>query len=264
MKHRKILVFGLPGAGKTSLSQVLALRLGAVHFNADQVREHINKDLGFSPADRIEQATRMGWLCDQVVKAGGTAIADFVCPTFETRAAFMLGGECSLVWCDRIQSGRFADTNRLFQRPTPDNYDYRVVENGTPEFWAELIAKDMHPAFDPQKPTALFVGRYQPFHAGHKALIVTGIEKIGQACIAVRNCPLDEKNPFDFAYVYDRIVRGMREHEGRFIVIQIPNIRSIMYGRDVGYDIERVMLDDAMHLISATNTRQAMQAPTDK
>jgi adenylylsulfate kinase-like enzyme len=43
-------------------------------FNADAVRENINRDPGFSPEDRIEQARRMGWLCDRVVEAGGTAI----------------------------------------------------------------------------------------------------------------------------------------------------------------------------------------------
>ena len=102
--HRKILLMGLPGAGKTTLARSLTPRLSAVHFNADEVRQHINKDLGFSEADRIEQARRMGWLCDQVVKAGGYAIADFICPTPATRAAFLEGGEAFIVWLDRINS----------------------------------------------------------------------------------------------------------------------------------------------------------------
>src|SRR6266545_4556820 len=71
---------GLPGAGKTTLSKHLAPRLNAVHFNADDVRANINRDLGFSEPDRIEHARRMGWLCDQVVKVGCFAIADFICP----------------------------------------------------------------------------------------------------------------------------------------------------------------------------------------
>ena len=53
--HRKILVMGLPGAGKTTLATALARRLNAVHFNADEVRRNINSELGFSEADRIEQ-----------------------------------------------------------------------------------------------------------------------------------------------------------------------------------------------------------------
>ena len=79
--QRKILIMGLPGAGKSTLTRELALLINAVIFNADEVRANLNRDLGFSIEDRIEQARRMGWLCDQVVKAGGTAIADFVCPT---------------------------------------------------------------------------------------------------------------------------------------------------------------------------------------
>src|SRR5262245_50936556 len=77
---RKILIMGLPGAGKTTLARMVAARLNAVLFNADDVRANINKDLGFSEADRVEHARRMGWLCDQVTRTGGLAIADFICP----------------------------------------------------------------------------------------------------------------------------------------------------------------------------------------
>src|SRR5437868_7613928 len=109
LMNRKILVMGLPGAGKTTLSRALAPRLNAVHFNADEVRANINKELGFSEADRIEHATRMGWLCDQVVKVGGYAIADFICPTPAAREAFSRGGEPFVIWLDRIKEGRFED-----------------------------------------------------------------------------------------------------------------------------------------------------------
>jgi dephospho-CoA kinase len=55
---KKILVMGLPGAGKTTLSIELAKMLNAVHFNADEIRKEINKDLTFSIEDRIEQSRR--------------------------------------------------------------------------------------------------------------------------------------------------------------------------------------------------------------
>ena len=125
---------GLPGAGKTTLALVLTPKLQAVWFNADEVRANLHKDLGFSHADRIEHARRMGWLCDKVAEAGGIAIADFVCPTAETRAAF---GEAFVIFVDRIQAGRFEDTNRMFI--PPDKYDVRVEANGEPEYWAEII-----------------------------------------------------------------------------------------------------------------------------
>ena len=102
--HRKILIMGLPGAGKTTLANTLAPLLNAVVFNADAVRANLSRDLGFSVEDRVEHARRMGWMCDRVVEAGGTVIADFICPTAETRAVF---GDAFTIWVDRIDEGTF-------------------------------------------------------------------------------------------------------------------------------------------------------------
>ncbi|POO48796.1 adenylylsulfate kinase [Agrobacterium rosae] len=126
---------GLPGAGKTTLAKALATRLRAVHFNADEVRANISKDLGFSLPDRVENARRMGWLCDRVIEAGGWAIADFVCPTKETRDAF---GATFLVFVDRVNTGRYQDTNELFTPPIQPNII--VSKDGSAELWAEIIA----------------------------------------------------------------------------------------------------------------------------
>ncbi len=259
--QKKILIMGLPGAGKTTLSKVLASKLNAVHFNADAVRAHINKDLGFSETDRIEHARRMGWLCDRVVDVGCFAIADFICPTTATRDAFLAEGNAFVIFVDRIRAGAFADTNRMFV--PPDRCDLRVTAEGAPEYWAEEAMKLLRPVFDIRKPTALFVGRYQPFHAGHRALVVEGINRVGQACIAVRNTHgIDINNPFDFEYVRARIEHSLREFEGRFIVVSLPNITNIFYGRDVGYSIEQIELDPVTEGVSATEARRRIGLTT--
>jgi len=251
---KKILIMGLPGAGKTTLSKILAPRLNAVHFNADEVRANINKDLGFAEADRIEHARRMGWLCDRVVEVGGYAIADFICPTEQTRQAFMSETDAFVIWVDRIKTGRFEDTNRVFEPPT--HVDLRVSAEGAPEYWADEAAKLLRPVFDSKKPTALMIGRYQPFHDGHRALILEAIKRVGQVCIAVRDTQgTDAKNPFSFEYVRARIEHGLRAYEGKFTVIPLPNITNVFYGRDVGYKIERIDLDQALQEISATKER---------
>ena len=133
----KILVMGLPGAGKTTLAEALARELSCVHFNADEVRREINKDLGFSKEDRIEQARRMGVLCDIASRYGSHVVADFVCPTPETRDAF---GPAYVVWVDRIKEGRFEDTNKMFV--PPEKYDYRVTtEFDMATYHAQEIAR---------------------------------------------------------------------------------------------------------------------------
>jgi hypothetical protein len=138
--RRKILIMGLPGAGKTTLANALAPLLSAVVFNADAVRTNLSRDLGFSLEDRIEHARRVGWMCDRVVEAGGAVIADFICPTPETRAAF---GDAFTIWVDRISSGRFEDTNRMFV--PPERPDMVVNAQGTPQYWAEQALAQLRP-----------------------------------------------------------------------------------------------------------------------
>ncbi len=254
--QRKILILGLPGAGKTTLANVLAPLLNAVVFNADAVRANLSRDLGFGHQDRIEHARRMGWMCDRVVEAGGTVIADFICPTAETRATF---GEAFIIWLDRIQAGRFEDTNRMFV--APERSDLRVKAEGTPQYWAEQALALLRPAFDPQKPTALFIGRYQPFHGGHQQLIEEGLRRVGQVCIAVRDTHgIDAKNPLPFFAVKQRIEAALSAHAGRFVVVPVPNITNVFYGRDVGYTVERIVLDEATEAISATKMRELTAA----
>ena len=249
---RKILIMGLPGAGKTTLATALSPLLNAVVFNADAVRANLSRDLGFEHADRIEHARRMGWMCDRVVEAGGTVIADFICPTEDTRAAF---GDAFTIWVDRISEGRFADTNKMFV--PPGHFDLRVLPEGTPQYWAEQAFQRLRPAFDPQQPTALFIGRYQPFHAGHQRLIEEGLRRVGQVCIAVRDTHgIDAKNPLPFFAVKQRIEAALSAYSGRFVVIPLPNVTHVFYGRDVGYVVERITLDEATEAISGTQMRR--------
>src|SRR6056300_1519033 len=110
----KILIFGLPGSGKTTLPKPFAELIGGVHINADNIRSTYN-DWDFSLEGRMRQAARMRHLADGVVMAGKIAVADFVCPTEQARLEF---APDFTVWMDTIKEGRFEDTNKMFVKPT--------------------------------------------------------------------------------------------------------------------------------------------------
>ena len=122
---------GLPGSGKTTLARELAKKLKAAWFNADLVRENINKDLGWSMEDRVEQAKRMGKICDWASFGDNYVIADFVCPTEETRKAFNAD---IVIYINRIKEGRFENTNKIFI--PPDNPDL-TLRNDSLGNWVE-------------------------------------------------------------------------------------------------------------------------------
>ena len=117
----KVLIFGLPGSGKTYMAETLLELLGdkAEWHNADNIRKECN-DWDFSKAGRERQNQRMRILADQADEKGRIAICDFICPLETGRQAFGADFE---IFVDTIKAGRFDDTNRLFQRPDYSMYD---------------------------------------------------------------------------------------------------------------------------------------------
>ena len=249
---RKILIMGLPGSGKTTLAEKLVAKLNAAWFNADAVRQDIYSELGFSAEDRLSHAIRMGKLCDWAKMGGSYVIADFVCPTQETRQAFNAD---FTIWVDRIQEGSYEDTNKMFEKPL--NYDLRLID-GTPEEWVDKVVGKLNKteAWDNQAPTALLIGRYQPFHIGHKSLVAEAIKRTGQCCIALRDVGgIDDSNPYDFEKVKKEIPSACIEFGNKIKVVELPNIMDVFYGRGVGYNIEQIELSKELQEVSATKIR---------
>ena len=118
----KVLVMGLPGSGKTYLTERLVPLLSAAWYNADKLREMAN-DWDFSDEGRKRQSLRMRNFADFEKTHGRNVVCDFVCPTKETRENFEPD---IVIWLDTISSGRFEDTNKIFQKP--ESVDFHVTE----------------------------------------------------------------------------------------------------------------------------------------
>jgi adenylylsulfate kinase len=249
---------GLPGSGKTYLAERLVPRLEAVHFNADIVRKEAN-DWDFSPEGRLRQAKRMAELADKHVAQGKHVVVDFVCPTKETRELF---NPDITIWVDTITEGRFEDTNRVFE--TPDTYDIRVTDKTEGDFWAIYSAKRiLEKTWETQHPTTQLLGRWQPWHEGHRALFDRAIRKTGQVVVMVRDCHGLGDNPFVFEDVRDRIkedLDGTYIEGVDYVVHHVPNIVHITYGRTVGYTIEQEHLGEALESVSATKKREELRS----
>ena len=276
---------GLPGSGKTYLAKALKTYLeenGDIErvnpsrllmkeaifinedefnvkvgwFNADDVRQKYN-DWDFSKEGRIRQSIRMARFALECT--GDFVICDFVAPLVEMRNNFKADWT---IWMDTIDHGRFEDTNKMFIEP--EQYDFRVTEQNC-ENWAEFIGNHIlenraRPTFDWQKETVQMLGRWQPWHEGHRALFERAIAKTGQVIIQLRDCQgWQGSNPFAIEQVKALIRRDLDPlFQGQYEIQVVPNITNITYGRDVGYKIEQEEFDDKTKSISATNIRKEL------
>lgn len=130
--------------------------------------------------------------------------------------------------------------------------------------------------FDYQKPTAQMLGRWQPWHDGHTALFKKALEVTGQVCIMVRDVggivgqdagggrtAKQDDNPFNEIEVVQNIEAGLAKegfHNGHeYIILCVPNIVDISYGRGVGYTFTEHDLGEEIHNISATKIRAKLR-----
>ena len=252
---------GLPGSGKTTLASSLRERLWqegrtVSWFNADEVRK-INNDWDFSETGRIRQSIRMREMADAATT--DYVICDFVAPLVEMRNNYKADWT---IWIDTIREGRYADTNKMFVEPTV--YDFRITEQDS-EKWADFIAAHIEdtrrrPVFDWKKETVQMLGRWQPWHDGHRALFERLLAKTGQVIIQVRDVQgWQGSNPFEVERVKSFIRRDLDPlYQGQYDIQVVPNIVHIGWGRGVGYTSGEETFDESVTDISATKIRKEL------
>lgn len=113
--------------------------------------------------------------------------------------------------------------------------------------------------FNFKNKTSIYIGRFQPFHAGHKALFKKVFKLRKQVMILVMDSQgINRKNPFSFEYVKKKIENSLSEYKGYFKIKKIPVVGEVVYGRKVGYKIKKINLGKEIEKISATEIRNLM------
>ena len=258
---QRILIMGLPGAGKTTLARDLRTELNLAGktvkwFNADEIRSRFN-DWDFSESGRIRQSLRMRELADACTE--DYVIVDFVAPLVEMRNNYKADWT---VWVDTIREGRYADTNAMFVEPKV--YDFRITEQDSDK-WAEFVANHVvenrrRPVFDWRRETVQMLGRWQPWHAGHRALFERLIQRTGQVVIQIRDVQgWQGSNPFEVNQVKSFIRHDLDPlYQGQYEIQVVPNIVHIGWGRGVGYTAGEETFDSDITDISATKIRKEL------
>lgn len=279
---------GLSGAGKSSVSTNVKEQLEQLGYkveiiDGDIYRQSICRDLGFSQEDRTENIRRLGFIGLTLAKHGVITILSAINPYEDVRRELKNSAEfVKTVWVD-------CDLETLIDRDTKGLYKRALLPDGDPDKLENLTG--VNDRFDiPQEPDlilktgaeteeestqklldfilqnigagkeasprALFIGRWQPFHNGHKWLIDQKLKQNIPILIAVRDMKPDSANPLTTQQTIN-ILKKM--YAGANVkIISIPNIESVNFGRTVGYEINEFSPPESISIISATEIRNSI------
>jgi len=274
---------GIPSAGKTTIANTLQKHILATHglgcsiLDGDEVRANITKGLGFSPEDRLENMSRVAWMAGKIVAAGGIAIVAMVSPMEDARQiAYNIIGKDKVVVCHVDASKEVAikrDVKGLYAKAIsgqltgltgfdapyelPINPDcYINTSICTPDIACSIVHKRLQDIGHlPDGQYALFIGRWSPFHNGHKYIIDKMVASGKNVAIGVRNS--------QDAYNVDERINMIQAVYPNAWVFPMADISSVNIGRLVGYDVNRFEVPEDIHGISATAIRKKMSESDD-
>ena len=105
---------------------------------------------------------------------------------------------------------------------------------------------------------SMFIGRWQPWHKGHRWLIDQRLDSGKNVLICIREVSKDDSNPYVPEEVKENIENELIDliEKNRVKVMIIPDIESVNYGRGVGYDIIEHTPPSDIGKISATEIRK--------
>jgi cytidyltransferase-like protein len=108
---------------------------------------------------------------------------------------------------------------------------------------------------------AMFIGRWQPWHDGHRWLIDQALNEGKKVLLCIRDVPVSEKNPWTAQEILINLSVELKDllEQGKLQIMKIPDIESVNIGRGIGYDVIEHVPPQEIHDISATKIREQMK-----
>jgi cytidyltransferase-like protein len=244
-----IWITGRPGSGKTSLLTALReVRPELIGFDADAVRGELYPQLGFTDSDRWVNVRVHTELAATTVRAGADCVVAMVSPLVAHRdhareRITAAGGRFVEVQLHGRQAVMWKGTDYEDGLAREHRYDTRECK---PDAMACQLVEDHF-----RRPARqLFVGRWQPFHAGHETIIRQALEN-GPVAVGVRTTSVGSENPHSAVERIQMIRAAFPDDD--VVAFAMPDIDSIHYGRDVGY---RIVEHDAVPGVSGAKLRK--------
>ena len=266
---------GLPCSGKTTLVKALEKYYPKCKIlDGDEVRSTpLGNFAGFSKQNRKDHIIRMGYLAQMFLDEGYTVLCSFVSPIRETREILRrkIGPQFTEIYlntsvdvCSRRDvKGMYAlayeghmknFTGVTAPYEPPINPELTLDTN---ELSVEQCLNQIFKICDPYSdPCHLFPGRWNGvFHNGHDYIIMQKVKTGANVTLAVRNIKPDEKNPWTAKEVKAMLEYRFKAYPNVNIII-IPDIKSVEYGRGVGYEVNQIKVTKSIAGISGTECRE--------
>lgn len=262
---------GLPCSGKTTIAKELIQHFKAYHLDGDIIRKSLCKDLGFSKLDRLENLRRVSILAKTLNDVGLNVVASFIAPyktvrkeirqRIEESSNFVLVYvKCSLKKCIQRDSkgmykkafkGEIKDfTGVSAPYEAPEKADVIVnTETLSPQQSANKILCYLYEKRLLIKKASLFIGRFSPFHNGHKYIFDSVLNNGGKIVVAIR----DSRELYS-SEQRKMMIEKVYANNPKVKIIVIPDIDKVCVGRGVGYQIMAV--PELIQVISASKIRQ--------
>jgi adenylylsulfate kinase len=243
-----IWITGRPGSGKTTLLTALhEARPELITFDADAVRDELYPHLGYTDSDRSTNVRVHAKLAATAVQAGADCVVAMVSPLVAHRDHARAhvtgaGGRFVEVQLRGRQSEMWQGTDYEDGPEREHRYDTRTLRPNAMSL--ELVEQYLGRAA-----RQLFVGRWQPFHAGHETIIREALAS-GPVAIGVRTTPIGPENPHSVSERIEMIQAAFTDED--VVAFAMPDIDSIHYGRNVGY---RIIEHDGVPGVSGTGLR---------